>query len=96
MGFDEKLLYYYNVHRLLNSNPDVRYAVQLSYVVRFGHMVPFGIPNDRPSWCAFFPILRLFNCVKVNLRPLKSVILGHVDEWIRTLGQLLEQTAKIR
>jgi hypothetical protein len=62
VGFDEKLLYYYNAHRLLSSKPN----------------------------------LKLFNCIKLDLRPLKAVILGHVDEWINTLGQLLEQTAQTR
>ena len=62
VGFDEKLLYYYNAHRLLSSKPNVK----------------------------------LFSCVKLDLRPLKAVILAHVDEWIGTLGQLLEKTAQTR
>jgi dynein heavy chain len=59
VDFDEKLLFYYNLRRTIESAVDVR---------------------D-------------FRCVRLQLRPLKDGILGHIDEWIDTLGKLLEQTA---
>ena len=34
-----------------------------------------------------------FRCIRLQLQPLKAGILKHIDEWISTLGKLLEQTA---
>ncbi len=59
VDFDEKLLFYYNLRRTIESALDVK---------------------D-------------FRCVRLQLRPLKDGILSHIDEWITTLGKLLEQTA---
>ena len=59
VDFDEKLLFYYNMRRTIESALDVK---------------------D-------------FRCIRLQLRPLKNGILKHIDEWISTLGKLLEQTA---
>ena len=59
VDFDEKLLFYYNLRRSIESAVDVK---------------------D-------------FRCIRMKLRTLKDGILGHIDEWICTLGKLLEQTA---
>ena len=59
VDFDEKLLFYYNLHRSIES------AV-----------------NAKD-----------FRCIRLQLDGLKSGILTHVDEWVTTLGKLLEQTA---
>ena len=59
VDFDEKLLFYYNLRRAIESAVDVK---------------------D-------------FRCIRMQLRPLKDGILGHIDQWICTLGKLLEQTA---
>ena len=34
-----------------------------------------------------------FRCIRLQLDTLKSGILRHIEEWISTLGKLLEQTA---
>ena len=59
VDFDEKLLFYYNMRRAIESALDVK---------------------D-------------FRCIRLQLQPLKAGILKHIDEWISTLGKLLEQTA---
>ena len=59
VDFDEKLLFYYNLHRTIES------AV-----------------NNKD-----------FRCMRLQLDTLKSGILFHIQEWIKTLGRLLEQTA---
>lgn len=59
VDFDEKLLFYYNMRRTIESALDVK---------------------D-------------FRCIRLQLQPLKLGILTHIDEWISTLGKLLEQTA---
>ena len=58
VGFDEKLLYYYNLRRIVISKTEI---------------------------CQF-------NAIWLDLKPLKGSILHHIEDWIETLGRLLENT----
>lgn len=58
--FDEKLLFYHNIKRLVSSKP-----------------------NEKK-----------FRAILLNLVPLKTSLIKHIQEWIDTLGIYLDKTSK--